>query len=69
MLDSWQMPFGLPDLAWSTWLLIASGAFIFALFVPKFAPDGSRFAGRLAFVIIMLAAVCAAIGVWEWLKS
>lgn len=63
------MPFGIPDLAWSTWLIIAGGGFVFALLLPKFTSDGSRFAGRLAFVIIMLASLCAAIGVWEWFKG
>jgi hypothetical protein len=63
------MPFSLPDLPWLTWLLIALGGFVLAMLVPKFAPDGSRFAGRFAFVIILLASVCAVLGVLKWFNS
>jgi hypothetical protein len=61
------MPLGLPDLEWSTWLLIALGGFILAALVRKLAPDGSRSAGQLMFVIICLAAICGFIGVVRWL--
>jgi hypothetical protein len=60
------MPLGLPDLAWSTWLLVAAGGFVLAWLVPKLAPDGSRSSGIIVFIIICLASVCGVIGALKW---
>jgi hypothetical protein len=63
------MPFALPDLAWSTWLLAAAGGFALAALVPKLAPDGSRSSGIIVFIIICLASVCGAIGALKWFNA
>jgi len=63
------MPFGLPDLEWSTWILVAAGGFVLAAVVPKLAPRGSRFGGAVVFVIICLASVCGVIGAVKWVGA
>lgn len=63
------MPFALPDLEWSTWLIVAAGGFGLAMLVPKLAPRGSRVSGALMFVIICLAAVCGVLGALKWFDT
>jgi len=63
------MTLALPDLAWTTWLLVALGGFVLAWLVPKLAPEGSRSSGSIVFLIICLASVCGVIGALKWFES
>ena len=61
------MPFDLPDLAWQTWLYIAAGGALVALYC-GYLSKLKRGAGFFAFVITLVSAFCAAVGLIKWLR-
>lgn len=62
------MPIDLPDLPWSTWLYIAGVGILIALYC-GYLSKLKRGAGLVAFVLTMLSAFCAAIGLIKWLRQ
>ena len=66
MYCSKAMPFDLPDLAWWVWALVALGGALFARFLAKFS---NGFAGFLAAVIAVLAAMCGVLAIFVWIRG
>jgi hypothetical protein len=64
----WNLPFELSDIPWWGWALVALGGGILASFVGKFS-NQNRFAGFLAAAIAVLATICLALALFEWVRG
>lgn len=62
------MPFDLPTLPWWGWAFAAIGGGLLALFVSKFS-EKHRLAGSIAAVIAVLATMCGAMAMFEWIRG